>query len=92
VGGVTDILRYPVLRSKTLIMYFNWFASSFMLYGLALNWQHLTGPLLYSVKFGRENPAGKYPISTGNFGALKIREIHSSQFIADCSRVRYAIR
>jgi hypothetical protein len=43
VGGVTDILRYPVLRSKTLIMYFNWFASSFMLYGLALNWQHLTG-------------------------------------------------
>lgn len=45
VGGVTDILRYPVLRSKTLIMYFNWFASSFMLYGLALNWQHLTGGL-----------------------------------------------
>jgi OCT family organic cation transporter-like MFS transporter 4/5 len=43
VGSVADILRFPVLRSKTLIMYFNWFASSFMLYGLALNWQHLTG-------------------------------------------------
>jgi hypothetical protein len=42
-GTVMDILRYPVLRSKTLIMYFNWFASSFMLYGLSLNWQHLTG-------------------------------------------------
>ncbi len=40
---MADILRFPVLRSKTLIMYFNWFASSFMLYGLALNWQHLTG-------------------------------------------------
>jgi hypothetical protein len=63
VGGVTDILRYPVLRSKTLIMYFNWFASSFMLYGLALNWQHLTGRLLYSAKFWRENPAEKFPIT-----------------------------
>merc|ERR1711915_389561 len=30
---------------KTLIMYFNWFSSSFMLHGIALNWQGLTGGL-----------------------------------------------
>ncbi|XP_023332421.1 organic cation transporter protein [Eurytemora carolleeae] len=44
-GTVVDILRFPVLRQKTLIMYFNWFASSFMMYGLSLNWQNLTGDL-----------------------------------------------
>jgi len=40
-----DILRFPKLRIKTLIMFFNWFSSSFMLYGIALNWQGLTGGL-----------------------------------------------
>ena len=44
-GTVMDIMRYPTLRKKTLIMYFNWFTSSFILYGLALNWQNLTGGL-----------------------------------------------
>jgi len=44
-GTILDIMRYPKLRIKTLIMYFNWFSSSFMLYGIALNWQGLTGGL-----------------------------------------------
>jgi len=44
-GTVLDIMKYPKLRVKTLIMYFNWFTSSFMLYGIALNWQGLTGGL-----------------------------------------------
>lgn len=44
-GGLMDILTFPKLRIKTLIMFFNWFSSSFMLYGIALNWQGLTGGL-----------------------------------------------
>ena len=40
-----DIMKYPRLRIKTLFMYFNWFTSSFILYGIALNWQALTGGL-----------------------------------------------
>ena len=45
-GTLLDIMRYPRLRTKTLVMYCNWFASSFMLYGIALNWQGLTGDML----------------------------------------------
>jgi len=44
-GTLLDIMRFPVLRQKTLIMYLNWFSSSFMMYGLSLNWQNLTGDL-----------------------------------------------
>ena len=38
-------MKYPRLRMKTLFMYLNWFTSSFILYGIALNWQALTGGL-----------------------------------------------
>ena len=41
-----DIMRFPALRIKTLIMFFNWFSSAFMLYGIALNWGSLTGSKL----------------------------------------------
>ena len=44
-GTLLDIMKYPRLRMKTLLMYFNWFTSSFILYGIALNWQALTGGL-----------------------------------------------
>ena len=44
-GTILDIMKYPGLRIKTLFMYFNWFTSSFILYGIALNWQALTGKL-----------------------------------------------
>jgi len=40
-GTFLDVMKYPRLRIKTFIMYFNWFISSFMLYGIALNWQSL---------------------------------------------------
>ena len=38
-GGFTDIMRHPTLRIHTLIMYFNWFTTAFIMYGLALSWQ-----------------------------------------------------
>ncbi len=41
-----------------------------------------------SVKFWRENPANEHSISSGKYRLQKIREIRSSQFIVDCSRVR----
>ena len=40
-----DIIKYPGLRIKTLFMYFNWFTISFIVYGIALNWQALTGQI-----------------------------------------------
>lgn len=47
-GTVWDIMKYPTLRIKTFIMYWNWFSSSFILYGLALNWGSMTGSLFKS--------------------------------------------
>jgi len=47
-----DLFRYPVLRRRALIMYVNWFANSFILYGLALNWQSLTGNLFTNFIIG----------------------------------------
>jgi len=47
-----DIFRYPVLRRRALVMYVNWFANSFILYGLALNWQSLTGGLFVNFIIG----------------------------------------
>ena len=41
-------MKYPTLRIKTFIMYWNWFSSSFILYGLALNWGNMTGSLFKS--------------------------------------------
>ncbi|XP_007555617.2 solute carrier family 22 member 13-like [Poecilia formosa] len=35
--NMTDILRISYLRKRTLIMSFNWFAASFLFYGLSLN-------------------------------------------------------
>ena len=44
-GGFLDIMRHPTLRIQVLIMYFNWFTTAFIMYGLALSWQNLTGGL-----------------------------------------------
>ena len=43
-------MRFPALRIKTLIMFFNWFSSAFMLYGIALNWGSLTGSKLWKIR------------------------------------------
>jgi OCT family organic cation transporter-like MFS transporter 4/5 len=38
-GGFLDIMRHPTLRLHTAVMYFNWFTTAFIMYGLALSWQ-----------------------------------------------------
>ena len=40
---VLDLFRYPNMRTKTLILYYNWFVNSFAYYGLSLNMGKLTG-------------------------------------------------
>ena len=47
-GAVTflDLFKTPVLRIKTLIVFFNWFAISMAYYGLTLNSASLGGDLL----------------------------------------------
>merc|ERR1719422_2193726 len=51
-GGFFDIMRHPTLRIHTLIMYFNWFTTAFIMYGLALSWQQLTGGLFLNFIIG----------------------------------------
>lgn len=50
--GFLDLFRHSVLRRRALVMYFNWFANSFILYGLSLNWQSLTGSLFTNFIIG----------------------------------------
>lgn len=51
-GGFLDIMRHPTLRFHTLIMYFNWFTTAFIMYGLALSWQELTDGLFLNFLIG----------------------------------------
>merc|ERR1719397_1676506 len=51
-GGFLDIVRHPTLRIQVLIMYFNWFTTAFIMYGLALSWQSLTGGLFLNFIIG----------------------------------------
>jgi len=51
-GSFLDIMRHPTLRLHTLIMYFNWFTTAFIMYGLALSWQSLTGGLFLNFIIG----------------------------------------
>jgi len=51
-GSFLDIMRHPTLRMHTLIMYFNWFTTAFIMYGLALSWQDLTGGLFLNFIIG----------------------------------------
>ena len=36
-GGFLDIMKHSTLRIQVLIMYFNWFTTAFIMYGLALS-------------------------------------------------------
>ena len=47
-----DIFRHRVLVKRTLVMYWNWFTLAFIIYGLRLNWQTLTGNLIINVIIG----------------------------------------
>jgi len=51
-GSFLDIIRHPTLRLHVLIMYFNWFTTAFIMYGLALSWQNLTGGLFVNFIIG----------------------------------------
>merc|ERR1719225_1184804 len=51
-GSFLDIMRHPTLRFHVLIMYFNWFTTAFIMYGLALSWQNLTGGLFLNFIIG----------------------------------------
>jgi len=51
-GSFLDIMRHPTLRFHVLIMYFNWFTTAFIMYGLALSWQSLTGGLFLNFIIG----------------------------------------
>lgn len=51
-GGFPDIIKHPTLRLQLLIMYFNWFTTAFIMYGLALSWQNLTGGLFLNFIIG----------------------------------------
>merc|ERR1712241_1055334 len=51
-GGFLDIMRHSTLRIQVLIMYFDWFTTAFIMYGLALSWQNLTGGLFLNFIIG----------------------------------------
>ena len=38
-----DLMRSPNMRSKTLILFYNWFVNAFAYFGLSLNMGQLTG-------------------------------------------------
>ena len=40
---ILDLLRSPNMRTKTLILFYNWFVNAFAYYGLSLNMGQLTG-------------------------------------------------
>ena len=79
-GGFLDIIRHPTLRLQLLIMYFNWFTTAFIMYGLALSWQNLTGGLFLNFIIGTildfpaktlamflaQNVGRKYPYACGS--------------------------
>ena len=41
--NILILLKTPILLKRTLILWFNWFTMSFIIYGLNLNWTSLTG-------------------------------------------------
>merc|ERR1712179_808994 len=67
-------------RFHVLIMYFNWFTTAFIMYGLALSWQNLTGGLFLNFIIGTildfpaktlamllvQNVGRKYPYMVGS--------------------------
>ena len=51
-GSFLDIMKHSTLRLHLIIMYFNWFTTAFIMYGLALSWQNLTGGLFLNFIIG----------------------------------------
>ena len=79
-GSFLDIMKHPTLRIHLIIMYFNWFTTAFIMYGLALSWQNLTGGLFLNFIIGTildfpaktlamflaQNVGRKYPYAIGS--------------------------
>ena len=51
--GFLSLFRYPNLRMKTLIVYYIWFATSFVYYGLTLNSNDYGASLFVSYSIGK---------------------------------------
>ena len=70
--GFLDLFKHKILLKRTLIMYFNWFINSFIVYGLLLNWQSLTGNLFVNfcigaaLDFPAKTLAGIFVLKVGN--------------------------
>jgi hypothetical protein len=41
-------MRSPILLKRAVVMWFNWMAASFIIYGLNLNWQDVTGSIFFN--------------------------------------------
>jgi OCT family organic cation transporter-like MFS transporter 4/5 len=56
--------KSPILLRRTLILWFNWFTVSFIIYGLTLNWRELTGSVFLNFvvagSLGRDSPIVKH--------------------------------
>ena len=79
-GSFLDIMKHSTLRLHLIIMYFNWFTTAFIMYGLALSWQNLTGGLFLNFIIGTildfpaktlamflaQNVGRKYPYACGS--------------------------
>ena len=50
--GYFEFFSSRIMATRTLILYYNWFVNSFILYGLGLNWQALTGSLFTNFMIG----------------------------------------
>jgi len=51
-GSFWQIFTHPILRVQTLILYFNWFTTALIMYGIALSWKELTGGLYLQFVIG----------------------------------------
>ena len=51
--GFLDLFKTPNMRKKTVIIYYLWFASTFVYYGLTLNSNSFGASLFVSFMFGK---------------------------------------
>ncbi|KAJ8332294.1 hypothetical protein SKAU_G00427200 [Synaphobranchus kaupii] len=61
-AGPLDLIRHPALRSRTLIMMYNWTVCSLLYYGLTLNVGNLGGNLYLNLALSGLAELPSYPI------------------------------
>ena len=68
--GFLDLFRTPNMRKKTLIIYYSWFATSFVYYGLTLN-TNKSGSLFVMFSIGKgETSRGFVQNASGHMKSL----------------------